>query len=260
MVKGSWRELEFEIARWRDAGRGVDFWWRDDDATQPCAPLARLLSLAREARVPIALAVVPAGAEPALGELLHEGVDLLQHGHDHVNRAAPGEKKSEFPSYEAPASALARLASGRERLGRLFGARALEVLAPPWNRVPAALAGDLARAGLHGLSCYGPRAACGPRLATTPELVQVNTHVDIVDWRDARRFVGEERALGLALGHLTAQREGRAEQEPTGWLTHHAVHDDAAWQFLGRAIDFVRRVDGIRWRSARELFTPRAKE
>ena len=101
MVGAAWRPFADEIARWRDGGRRADFWWRDDDATCPTPALGRLLALAAEADVPLALAVVPDGAEGGIFEELGAGVDLLQHGVDHVNRASSGERKTEFPSGES---------------------------------------------------------------------------------------------------------------------------------------------------------------
>jgi len=252
MVSGAWRTLGAEIGRWRDAGRTVEFWWRDDDAARPGPAVARLLALAAQAQVPLALAVVPDQAEPALLERLGADVDVLQHGFDHRNRAAAGEKKTEFPAGEPAESALARLAAGRSRLEALAGARSLGVLAPPWNRFAPDLVPKLAAAGFHGLSRYGARGA--PEAA--PGLRQINTHVDIIAWRSGRGFVGEVEALGQAIRHLAARRNGLADpEEPTGWLTHHACHDEAAWSFLARLFEAARDGRGVRWRRAAELFS-----
>lgn len=250
MTRG-WRELAEELARWRAAGRTAGFWWRDDDAARMDAALARLFAFAARADVPLALAVIPARAERELFERLPAQVSILQHGADHVNRAAAGAKKSEFPDSEAPQAALARLAKARERLARLAAGGTPAVLAPPWNRIAAALVPRLAGAGFCGLSRYGARAAA----LAAPGLRQVNAHVDIVDWRGTRGFVGEERALAAACAHLAARREGRVDAaEPTGVLTHHALHEAEAWAFVERLFD-VTRAAGARWLGAVELFT-----
>ena len=94
----SWQALEEEIARWRDAGRTVEFWWRDDDAGAPTTPLRRLLSLSQSSGVPLALAVIPGDAQPELFANLKASV--LMHGTDHRNRAGPGEKKTVFATAE----------------------------------------------------------------------------------------------------------------------------------------------------------------
>ena len=225
----SWARLEAEIAR----RGGARFWWRDDDAALPSASLERLLAF----DVPMALAVVPLLAVPELFHLLRDNVSVLQHGTDHRNRAAPGEKKTEFPAAEPDERALERLAAASQRLRKMAGGRALPVLVPPWTRMRPGLTDKLGAAGFIGLSQDGiAKPAAG--------LKQVNTHIDIVAWHEGRRFIGEEQALSAAL-------ELMAVTDPVGWLTHHEVHDEAAWRFLER----LARVEGVRWRSAAELFS-----
>jgi hypothetical protein len=244
----SWRELEEELARWRADGRVADFWWRDDDATVPSPALEQLLKLSKRSAVPLALAVVPLDAAPELFQGLEASV--LMHGTDHRNRAAPGEKKTEFAAAEPEAEAIARLAAARERLARQAGASFLPVLAPPWNRFKRALAARLPAAGLHGLSAYGPRTAA----EAAPGIRQVNTHIDIIDWRGTRGFAGEDAALRAAVKHLAARRSGAADgAEPTGWLTHHALHDGAVQAFLERLFERTRSL-GARWLDAVALF------
>ena len=81
----SWRELEEELARWRDEGRLADFWWRDDDATSPSVALEHLLKLSSTSGVPLALAVIPLKAVPELFQGLEASV--LVHGTDHFEKA-----------------------------------------------------------------------------------------------------------------------------------------------------------------------------
>jgi hypothetical protein len=251
VVGAGWNDLASEISRWRDAGKPIEFWWRDDDATQPTSALERLLRLATQFKVPLALAVIPAQANPALFALLPAEADVLQHGADHSNRAAPGEKKTEYPASEVMEVALARLAEGRQRLTDLAGARSLGVLAPPWNRIAAPLLPRLASCGFRGLSRYGARS----RAQAAPGVTQINTQVDIIDWKGSRGFIGAEQALLQATRHLAARRQGGADaNEPTGWLTHHACHDEPAWAFLADLFGRLRSEPGVRWKSARGLF------
>ena len=251
MVGAGWNDLASEIGRWREAGKPIEFWWRDDDANQPTEALDRLLRLASRFKVPLALAVIPAHADPALFALLPAEADVLQHGADHSNRATSGEKKTEYPASEAMDVALARLADGRQHLSELAGARSLGVLAPPWNRIAAPLVPRLASCGFRGLSRYGARSSA----QAAPGVLQINTHVDIIDWKGGRGFVGAEQALSQATRHLAARRQGGADaDEATGWLTHHACHDEAAWAFLADLFDRLRFEPGVRWTSARKLF------
>ena len=250
-MNAAWRALADEIARCRDRGLSAEFWWRDDDAARRTPALERLLALAVKSRVPLALAVVPLDAEALLFAACGEVVSVLQHGTDHRNRALPGEKKTEFPASEPPEAALARLATARERLAAQAGRRFIPVLAPPWNRLPEALVPHLAAAGFRGLSRYGARSGAEP----SSGLRQVNTHVDVIAWGSSRGFVGEDEALASAARHLAAKRAGAADRhEATGWLTHHAVQDQAAWSFLERLFETTRDMPGARWLGAQELF------
>jgi hypothetical protein len=251
VVSPAWQALAEECARWHALGRTVEFWWRDDDAAWPNPALERLVALAVAAQVPVALAVVPDAAEAALCAGLGSSICLLQHGVDHRNRAAAGERKTEFSEAEGTDTTLARLAQGRSKLRALTGGRALDVLVPPWNRISPMLIAHLRRAGISGLSRYGARAA----LEAAPGLRQLNTHVDIIAWRAGRGFVGEDAALALAARHLAARRTGAADPgEATGWLTHHACHDEAAWSFLAELFDTSRTWPGVRWTDARDFF------
>jgi hypothetical protein len=227
----SWVAFSEEVAR-----RKPVFWLRDDDAVTPTPALQRLLNLSKEKDVPVALAVIPDLADPDLFGRIGEAA-VLQHGCDHRNRAAAGEKKTEFPAHEGLAEALDRIRLSHERLISMGGSKVLPVLAPPWNRMRAELAAALPRIGIRGFSSYGSKAPVAG-------LVHVDTHVDIVAWRDGKRFIGEEEAARLAMTYV---RNG----EPLGWLTHHAVHDEAAWRFLERLF----ALPGPRWAGAAELFS-----
>ena len=245
----SWQAFEDELARWRDAGRAVEFWWRDDDATAPTPELAQILELSEKSAVPLALAVIPLAARAELFDGLRARV--LLHGTDHRNRALPGEKKTEFAEHEADDAALGRLARARERLTQLAGPALLPVLAPPWNRFRRSLLPALAGIGVRGFSGYGARADRRP----AEGLIEANTHVDIIEWRGRRAFCGEDAALAAAVRHLAARRTGAADSaEPTGWLTHHALHDGAAWRFLSTLFERTRRY-GARWLDAESIFT-----
>jgi len=234
----SWAQLEAEVRRRNDAGRPVEFWWRDDDATASTAALERLLDLSRMHVVPLALAVIPDVMEKGLVESLHDYVTVLQHGTDHRNRAAQGEKKTEYPGAEPAAEAMRRISEGRKKLE---GApRFLPVLAPPWNRFRKDLLDKLPGLGFRGISAYGAQS----RREAAPGLVQVNTHIDIIAWRLGRRFAGEEQLIAQAMKWLPLDG-------PIGWLTHHAVHDAPAWDFLERLFS----MRGVRWLSARECFS-----
>ncbi len=236
-----WTTLAEELAAWRDAGRTPQLWWRDDDAATANPALARLLRLEGQAGVPLALAVIPEIAEASA---IAQARCVVMHGCDHRNRAAAGEKKTEFSAAEPGGAALARLGRARERLAALAGARFLPVLAPPWNRFRDDLIARLPEAGIRGLSRFGARGA-------RRGIPEVNTHVDLIAWRSSRAFIGDPAALALLVGQLSDRR--RSGGAPIGLLTHHAVHDAAAWRFLERLFDETRAA-GAAWLSAGQLF------
>jgi peptidoglycan/xylan/chitin deacetylase (PgdA/CDA1 family) len=247
-----WDDLRRELEGWADSERQATFWWRDDDAEAPGPELARLLALAERSGVAPALAVVPAGAGRPLVETLAGGHDVLTHGLRHRNLAPAGERKAEFGPHRPLCEMLADAAAGRERLRQLFGHRALPVFVPPWNRLAAALTPHLPDAGFAALSTLSVRARADP----APGLRQVNCHVDPINWRGARAFVGEPAALDAVLTHLRARRLGHVDAgEPTGVMSHHRVQDDATWGFLERLFWETRECDGAHWLSPREVFS-----
>lgn len=248
MALVGWTALGEELRRWRDAGRTAELWWRDDDAAKPFAALTRLLSISASSGVPLALAVVPLSADEEIFAGLRATV--LMHGTDHVNRAGPGEKKTEFASAEPAEDAAARLKAARERLESLAQDKFLPVLAPPWNRMKPDLAARLPACGLRGISRFGARKSA----EAAPGVREVNTHVDILDWRGTRGFVGEDAALAALVAHLSAKFRNAADAgEATGVLTHHAVHDAASWTFIERLFERTRAL-GARWAEPAGLF------
>jgi hypothetical protein len=251
VVGREWSNFTDELIRWRDLDRLVEFWWRDDDACRPNPALDRLYSLAATTGVPLGLAAIPDLAEPTIFSELPANVSVLQHGADHRNRAAGVEKKTEFSAEEPVVAALERLAASRVRLERVAPGRVLPVLVPPWNRLSPGLLPRLTNAGFRGLSTFGVRNVT----KLPPGLKQVNTHVDIIDWKVNRGFCGAQSALSQATKLLAARRVGElSENGPIGWLTHHAVHDSAAWDFLESLFEATRGAARLCWRTPQSLF------
>jgi hypothetical protein len=247
-----WRAIEEELVRWREAGREPVLWWRDDDAADATPALDRLLDLHRATEVPLALAIVPANATPALAERLARtpGVDLLQHGYAHTNHAPGTDKKMELGLHRPAMFVLGELGTGRMALERLFGDRVLPVLVPPWNRIAAQLVPTLPEVGYRGLSTFGIRRRAYP----VSGLLQVNTHVDLIDWT-SRRFVGEAAALSAFEQALVASRTGTGE--PLGVLSHHLAMDEGAWDFLNSFWGRLRNMPGTKITPAHDLFVSR---
>jgi len=242
-----WTALQHELDAWIAAGRTAAFWWRDDDAVEPTPALERLLGLVATHAVPLALAVVPARTGMPLARRLAaaEGdIVPVQHGFAHRNHAAPAVKKAELGPQRPAAVVLEELARGRARMAALFGARVGAMLVPPWNRIDEALLPALPSLGFSLLSTYGAR----PAAEAAPGLVCVNTHLDLIRWKEPRGFAGERAAFNAVLEHLQARRSGAADAaEPTGILTHHLAHDTAAWAFLDRLLRALRAHPAVRF-------------
>ncbi len=253
----AWTALHAELDAWAEAGRAATFWWRDDDAVEPSRALDRLLALAEDQGVPLCLAVIPARCGRSLPRRLERApatLGVLQHGFAHLNHAAAGEKKVELGRGRALPALLEELARGRALLLRHFPARGLPVLVPPWNRLNPALVPALPSVGLSGLSVHGPRAAARPAKG----LWQTNTHVDIMRWAEPRGFLGEEAVLNQIRDNLRMRRTGGATvdpDEPTGLLTHHLAHDEAAWRFLARLVPWLAAHPACRLLDAAAVFS-----
>lgn len=252
-MSGGWRSLERELDAWASAGRTADLWWRDDDAAAPTPAFLRLLALRAQVGAPLAVAVVPALAGPALAEAVDgaPGVRFLQHGYGHANHAAPGERRSELPPRRPRELVLDDLRRGRELMaGMCRGLWLPDVMVPPWNRISEEACALLPRLGFRRLSVFGPRRPGGAAAG----LAHVNTHVDIVDWRGGRGHVGDRAAAAALEAHLAARRTGGCDAgEATGVLTHHAVHDEGCWGFMARLGELVAAHPAARWRDVAEL-------
>ncbi len=249
----SWRDLSDELDRWAEAGRRATLWWRDDDAAHATAALDWLLTLRRRLEIPLALATTPALIDDHAATAIVDdaGATVLQHGYAHHNHAIAGERKAELAASRNPNIVMDELVLGRQRLETLFGDRAVPVLVPPWNRIGDGLAPRLGGAGYCGLSTYGPR----PRRQASPGVLLVNAHLDLIDWRGHRGFVGDDSALSLAVDHLATRRLNSSDDdEPTGLLSHHLAHDEGCWDFIAALAAATQAHPAADWLDARVVF------
>jgi hypothetical protein len=236
----------------RLAGRQapLSVWWRDDDAVSHTPALDRLLALARRFDVPLAIAAIPAEADASLAARLagEPLARVLVHGLTHANHAGPGAKKAEFGPAR-PLSQLIEEAGQGLRLARdRFGDMLLPVFVPPWNRIAPELVPALSKLGFDGLSTFGPRGIGEPH-----GIVQINTHIDPVDWHGGRGL----RAVDAILADLAAALPARPDEvapEPIGLLTHHLAHDEATWAFCETLLARLAASPSIRFEEPRAMF------
>lgn len=237
--KATWQPLETELRRWEDAGRVARFWFRDDDAVNPSEPLDRLLGLSEQFSIPMALAVIPAFTGEALASRLggEELVTVTVHGWSHENHASVSEKKQELGTHRPTADVLAELGDGFVKLKTLYGPQLAPVLVPPWNRIASGLLPDLSGLGYRALSVYGA--------ARQAPLAQINTHVDIMDWHGTGGCKPHAEIVADMVRELKRRFEG--SDEPIGLLTHHLVHDEAAWDVIATAADILAASKAAHW-------------
>lgn len=251
-VAKGWIDLFAELDRWQRAGRTARIWCRDDDAQRVTTALERLVELSELHGIPLLLAVIPEGAEPELAAHIAASgapVTVAQHGIAHRNNAPAGEKKTELHDgmLDDPGFVPALLA-GRRHLDDLFGSAFLPVMVPPWNRIGPGIAGQLAGWGYAGFSADGP-----PR----PEaggLPQANTHLDLIDWRADKTFIGPERALTGLIDQLVQRRESSASGAAIGLLTHHLDHGRPLWAFLSQLFGLLGGHPAVHWTDPSDLF------
>lgn len=230
-MTSDWQSLETELRQWRAARLELPIWWRDDDAVAVTPALDRLTALAQEVQVPCHLAVIPKHATVEL--VTHCSATPLivpmVHGYAHLNHAPAGKKKAEFGHERTDLATDAE--RGLQEMRSLFRHDFLQCFVPPWNRIASALVPELPNIGYDLLSTFTPRTT---RLAT-PGLVQINTHVDPINWRGGGGLMDVQRLLAQSIAQLQDRRQGRTDcTEPLGLLTHHLVQDEAVWRFVER--------------------------
>ncbi|MBX5155857.1 MULTISPECIES: polysaccharide deacetylase family protein [unclassified Rhizobium] len=244
--KTIWEPLRRELDRWQAAGRVARFWLRDDDAVEPTLALEMQLALTGESAVPLTLAVIPGLTGGALAARLagEAGVTVAVHGWSHTNHARPEGKKQELGGDRPADVVLGELGEGLRLLQRLHPTRFLPVLVPPWNRIDAALIPALPALGFTALSVYGRAQQDGP-------VPLLNTHVDIIDWHGTRGGRSEAELVAELVAELDDRFAG--SDEPIGVLTHHLVHDAAAWNFLSALFAATGRHPAVHWSAASAL-------
>ena len=249
----SWTTLYSELDRWSESGKTANFWWRDDDAVEETVQLQMLDALSQETHVPVSVAVIPAGLHISLAQFLHsrENFIVLQHGYSHSSYTAKGGKKIELGGERSTDEIQAELITGCQQLSIAFANQFMPVMVPPWNRIEPRIYSSLAKAGFTGLSTMWARKTAWP----CPGILQVNTHLDPINWRHDRGFIGETSALRQICQHLSATRLAQAgSTEPAGILTHHLVQNDEVWTFCKNLFTALNLHPAVKWLDAREIW------
>jgi hypothetical protein len=245
-VSDAWRSLSEALDRLQEKNHTISFWIRDDDAVEPSYPLERLFHLCSAHQIPLALAVIPKPATPALAQMIATQplVHPCQHGYAHANHAPSGERAQEL-GYRSTAVILQELRVGRDKLQQLLGKRLLDILVPPWNRFDTNIMPELSILGFQAISGFGRRE--GPPVQN---LITLNTHVDIIDWRKDRKTKPVADLITIMKAEMALASDGNGQ---VGFLTHHLGHDEAAWDFLEALFAHTRSHSAAIWRSASDF-------
>jgi peptidoglycan/xylan/chitin deacetylase (PgdA/CDA1 family) len=245
-VTDAWQPLCEALDRLQDENRTVSFWIRDDDAAEPTYPLERLFKLCAAHQVPLLLAVIPQPATLALAQLVQTQpmIQPCQHGYAHFNHAPAGQRAQEL-GYRRIAVICDELRVGRDKLQQLFSDRLHDILVPPWNRYDTSIIANVAALGFRAISGFG-------RLEEQPagDLVYLNTHVDIIDWRNVRKTKPIVDLIAIVRAEVERALQTSGE---VAFLTHHLSHDEAAWDFLERLFAHTRSHPAVAWRSASDF-------
>jgi len=245
-----------ELDRWAKNERVAAFWWRDDDAYEMTPLFERLLAVAGDH--PLILAVVPAGLTAELVARLASSnrIAILQHGWTHHNHA-PAEMPvlSEFPGHRSEHEVRNEILQGRAILARNFGGRALPVFVPPWGAIDRRFLPILVDCGFTWTS--------GTTEWLEPEtgLRDIRVHADMIDWeggvdRDGGRNMGDPRQkVAYLCDHLRARRLGWVSgREPTGILTHHMQQSRASYRLVAELLHVTDKHPAARWLDGVEVF------
>ena len=248
-----WQEIfapvRDELDIWERSGKQARLWLRDDDAVEPTDALARLVSISGQADVPLLLCVVPETTSNALRDALaaEQHVRVAVHGFGHHNHAPAGEKAQELGPHRPVKDVLSELQRSRAKLQDLYGEQLSRILVPPWNRISPDVVAHLPQLGFAGLSTFGSTHEA----KNVPGLDQLNTHLDIIDWKGTRGG-RDPHWLASELAKLL-QRSRGGDEAPIGVLAHHLVHDELAWTFLEELFRLTAHHPAVSWQAADAL-------
>ncbi|WP_189434894.1 polysaccharide deacetylase family protein [Pseudovibrio japonicus] len=236
-----------------ERGRQVRFWWRDDDAVAPTPALETLLNLSEEFGIPLSLSVIPKYAEEELARRLKStsAVHVLHHGWQHKNYQDKSreEKSSEFGWRRSAQDLTRELVEGKQTLQELFGSRFVPLFVPPWNRIAPPAVHLLQQQGGYGLSAF--------TWMNHFRMPHVQSHVDIIEWRKDKHFIGWDCARKRLDLELCRRRTNSTD--PIGLLSHHLDHGNGCSNFLEVFFKLTSDHPAVRWLSSKELLNEARK-
>jgi hypothetical protein len=250
----AWHSLGEDLAAARAKGDRFRLFFRDDDVAEDEPSLCRLLDLFAEHAVPLNLEIIPGQLTAAGSRRLRDHreqapslLDLHQHGWTHQNHEASG-RKCEFGPARSFEEQLKDLRAGRDRLLDEFGSAFVPVFTPPWNRYSSATIKALVELGFDAFSALwrpAATAAWPSHPVLEGGLRALPATLDLIEWGDRRRLRPVDELLATLTGQLVEQGQAGPGAPPVGILLHHAVMDDAAFDFLKRLLPILRESGSV---------------
>ena len=121
---------------------------------------------------------------------------------------------------------------------------------PPWNRISEGVIPNLLDFGFSGFSAFGRKSL----KVHEPNLKWFNTHIDVIDWRNTRRFIGGESMTLQITNNLKRQRRTNETSEPFGILTHHLNMIESDWEEFRNIFTILKNSNSVRCVDPLELF------
>ncbi len=238
-------QLGSELDAWAAAGMTARLWWRDDDAASDTPQLRRLLDVARDVGIVVALAVVPERADDSLATLVSPAECCIwQHGWGHHFHAS-----GEFGDGRALDLMMDDALAGQRSLDRLFGPAGWQrVFVPPNHALSVPFKALIPSLGYLGVSA-------GVQL-TPPidHVIEMNADTDVMNWSEGK-ILGADGICRMLVDQLMARRTGEAPcKRPIGILTHHLAFDDDAWDFVSRLLRYLKSHPAVEVLRADTLF------
>jgi peptidoglycan/xylan/chitin deacetylase (PgdA/CDA1 family) len=237
-------EIVYEELAETLAGKKVEVFFRADDIGLIDVEYTQLLELFLKYEVPLCLAVVPRWLdEESWREMARFSPEnplwcWHQHGYSHENHESAG-KKNEFGAARTREEVASDIQAGKAYLETVLGELFCPVFTPPWNRC-SGITLELLKA------CKFRAVSRSINVQPETDLPDLCVNVDL--------HTGKEKSWQQAVDRLLMDWRQGVESGRLGIMIHHQRMNSQAFVFLERLLQIVRRQDGVRLCTFRELF------
>ena len=245
------KNLIAELAKWSQKKTIAQIWWRDDDVSHPTSKLDWMLKTIDSLEFKPLLAAIPNLSSRELAKALETcGLPIAVHGLSHLNYEPADSRKSEFGLSRKLYDVKQDLIQAKTKLSNIFGDSVVDCFVPPWNRFREDIIPYLPELGFSGFSSFGRKSS----KAHESNLKWFNTHVDVIDWRNTRHFIGRNAIISQITDNLRHQRTRSGTSEPVGILTHHLNMIESDWEELRNIFIVLKKNNAVRFVDPLELF------